>query len=342
MINLIYTLEPNTNSKNSIFLSGPTHRILSDNLNPEDIKSWRSKAIEELEKLGFDGDIFIPEWRKNIKPETWTHSRQIDWELKYLNKSTVIMFWIPRNMKDLPGLITNLEFGEWLKSGKIACGAPSDAERNDYLIERCNRQNVKWHTEISEICKDALQLIKSKSEYIPKIFFTSDTHFSDPRTLLFSRRPFSSVEEMDYELVKRWNMIVNEKDIVYHLGDFGNPKFIKMLNGSRIYLVPGNYDTEFFINELKKDNRIEILLKGGVRIKDFYIRHEPIGLLNHLVGDDTFYLYGHVHKLSMVKKNGLNVGVDCHNFTPISYDEVLFFKNAILKHYDQNVFVNEM
>ena len=41
----------------------------------------------------------------------------------------------------------------------------------------------------------------------------------------------------------------------------------------------------------------------------------------------------------MVKRNALNVGVDCHNFAPISLDEILFYRNAILKHYDNEVFV---
>ena len=49
-------------------------------------------------------------------------------------------------------------------------------------------------------------------------------------------------------------------------------------------------------------------------------------------------MFGHIHKLQMVKKNGLNVGVDCHNFKPISLEEVLWYKNAIENHYDINVF----
>jgi hypothetical protein len=41
----------------------------------------------------------------------------------------------------------------------------------------------------------------------------------------------------------------------------------------------------------------------------------------------------------MVKRNGLNVGVDCHQFTPIDLSVVKFYYDAITKHYDHNVFM---
>ena len=44
----------------------------------------------------------------------------------------------------------------------------------------------------------------------------------------------------------------------------------------------------------------------------------------------------------MVKKNGLNVGVDCHNFRPINTDTVMFYRNAIEAHYDENVFMEQL
>ena len=40
-----------------------------------------------------------------------------------------------------------------------------------------------------------------------------------------------------------------------------------------------------------------------------------------------------------VKENGLNVGVDCHKFSPIDVETVLFYRNAICNHYDENVFL---
>ena len=54
------------------------------------------------------------------------------------------------------------------------------------------------------------------------IYFTSDTHFNQQRTLELSRRPFDSVEHMNNILVQNWNNTVKQEDTVYHLGDFGD------------------------------------------------------------------------------------------------------------------------
>lgn len=182
-----------------------------------------------------------------------------------------------------------------------------------------------------------------------KTFFTADTHFRQRRTLELSRRPFRDVDEMDIEIIRRWNGVVGPDDIVYHLGDFGDavlpngrPRSTS-LNGSTIYLIRGNYDTDEVCDVLRQDRRIEILpqpfelatpltVDGLLKVT---LVHEPENALD----PRQFYLYGHIHQLQMVKRNGLNVGVDCHQFRPIGWDVVKFYYDAITKHYDQNVFM---
>lgn len=56
------------------------------------------------------------------------------------------------------------------------------------------------------------------------------------------------------------------------------------------------------------------------------------------VGTRLVKMYRGIHGLRKVSTNGLNVGVDANHFRPISEDDVLFFKNAILNHYDYEVF----
>lgn len=73
------------------------------------------------------------------------------------------------------------------------------------------------------------------------IYFTSDTHFNQQRTLELSRRPFDSVEHMNNTLIQNWNSIVKPEDTVYHLGDFGDIVYREYLNG-RIILLIGNYE----------------------------------------------------------------------------------------------------
>ena len=69
--------------------------------------------------------------------------------------------------------------------------------------------------------------------------------------------------------------------------------------------------------------------------ENFYCSHKPLNNSKNL-----FNLFGHIHKLQMVKRNGLNVGTDCHNFYPIDLETVLFYKDAIKNVYDENVFMD--
>ena len=328
-------------STNSIFLAGPTHRVKEGDTAP--VYRWRKEAVNFLEERGFKGVVYIPEWVEDKKPENWTYSRQVDWERKAMSMSKVILFWIPRS-EDLPGFTTNIEFGEWLNSGKIVIGAPPNTPNIRYIVERCDRASVQWADSLSDCIHNALTILKELTDPLTDLFFTADTHFGEERTLELSKRPFSSVEEMDWEIVKQWNGLVTEKDTVYHLGDFGNVKMLQHLKGKCIYVLPGNYDKEITVSQLKEDNRVVMLGSNhiltycpykGDQGASFHLVHAPEEMKN--ITD--FYLYAHIHKLQMVKKNGLNVGVDCHGFKPIDIKTVLFYRSAILNHYDQNVFM---
>ena len=52
-----------------------------------------------------------------------------------------------------------------------------------------------------------------------KIYFTSDLHFGHENVIRFDNRPFETVDEMDAELIRRWNAKVDRGDLVYVLGD---------------------------------------------------------------------------------------------------------------------------
>lgn len=91
-----------------------------------------------------------------------------------------------------------------------------------------------------------------------KIFFTSDLHFGHENVLRFDSRPFATVEEMDSELIRRWNAKVGRGDLVYVLGDMiwksrndDAPALIRSLNG-QIILIKGNHD-RFLHNARAKD-----------------------------------------------------------------------------------------
>lgn len=113
----------------SIFLAGPTPR------NPS-VASWRPEAIEILERLGYDGVVFVPESEGGVQP---SYDDQVEWERKMLDSADVIAFWIPREMGTMPGLTTNVEFGLYIRSGKVVLGAPPGALSITYLENSLGR-----------------------------------------------------------------------------------------------------------------------------------------------------------------------------------------------------------
>ena len=74
-----------------------------------------------------------------------------------------------------------------------------------------------------------------------QIYFIADTHFGDKQIINYENRPFETIEEMDSELINRWNSVINETDTVYVLGDFGaadyEEKVLSQLNGMKFLIT---------------------------------------------------------------------------------------------------------
>ena len=108
----------------SIFLAGPTPR-------GENVVSWRTNACKFLEENGFDGVVYVPEY-STWKPKS-DYVDQVEWEREALLNASVISFWIPRELPDMPAFTTNVEFGYWLHTGKVLYGRPDSAKKIKYL-----------------------------------------------------------------------------------------------------------------------------------------------------------------------------------------------------------------
>jgi calcineurin-like phosphoesterase family protein len=77
-------------------------------------------------------------------------------------------------------------------------------------------------------------------------FFTSDEHFWHNNILKYCpKRGHATVEEMNWDMVAKWNAVVKPEDEVYCLGDFSmslrGAAMRQHLNGT-VYLIPGNHD----------------------------------------------------------------------------------------------------
>ena len=113
-----------TYAQPSIFLCGPTPRS-------SDVSSWRPNFIRELESCHFAINVFIPEDRDGqFRSE---YDKQIEWEHEHLDKASLVVFWVPRDLETMPAFTTNCEFGMLLKSGKILYGRPDGAPKTSYL-----------------------------------------------------------------------------------------------------------------------------------------------------------------------------------------------------------------
>ncbi|OGW80329.1 MAG: phosphoesterase [Omnitrophica bacterium RIFCSPLOWO2_12_FULL_44_17] len=166
-----------------------------------------------------------------------------------------------------------------------------------------------------------------------KIFFTADLHLGHKNAIKYCNRPFKTVEEMNEVLIKNWNKIVSDKDNIYVVGDFAlmGPKkteeVLKNLKG-RKFLIRDNHD---------KSLKESMALKYFEWIKDYYLlKVQDSGAIQKIVlfhyalrtwdsaHSGSWSLYGHSH--GNLKDDStslsLDVGVDCHNFRPISYEEV--------------------
>jgi calcineurin-like phosphoesterase family protein len=169
------------------------------------------------------------------------------------------------------------------------------------------------------------------------VFFTSDTHFQHKNIIKYCNRPFKTVRDMDSAMVKNWNAVVGPDDVVFHGGDFcfgaksSWAYLCDALNGIK-YLAAGNHD-----GNITPDKFVDVQHMFNIRIigdeeiasdgQRITLCHYPM-LSWYQSHRGAWQLYGHVHgglsnKGDMkTTPNQLDVGVDVHNFTPISYQEV--------------------
>ena len=327
------------NLHNAVFLAGPCPR---EDYEKNDV--WRKEAYSIFEDIGFKGDILNPTNKNYMLMKDLT--KQTDWENEAMHKASAIIFYLERTEKN-PGFTSNVEIGMWLKSNNIFVCIPDDSRKknaNAYIRIKCDQAGIPVFNTLEETIIAVDEKLNNKDD--PKKWFLSDTHFSQQRTLDFSKRPFRNVKEMDLELISNWNKTVNVNDDVYVLGDFGEDlRYINCLNFKTLHFIKGNYERDKvpdIIEQLKKRKDVKIYDNDECKIKvgdfDCVLRHEP--LTDYKPKKGEFVLYGHIHGRQMVKKGfGLDVGVDCHHFRPISEDEVAFYLNAEDKgYYDNQVF----
>jgi len=156
------------------------------------------------------------------------------------------------------------------------------------------------------------------------IWFTSDHHFGHARIIELANRPFASVEDMDQEMIRRWNAVVQHGDTVYHLGDFAfddHNKYLPHLAGQK-RLVLGNHDHSNRVKKAKGwqtiDDLLHVKVLGDVQIVLCHYAMRVWRNSHH----GALHFYGHSHGTLAGDNQSLDVGVDCWAFAPVSFQEI--------------------
>jgi calcineurin-like phosphoesterase family protein len=184
------------------------------------------------------------------------------------------------------------------------------------------------------------------------IYFTSDLHIGHSNILIYDKRPFASVEEMNESLVANWNATVTDEDTVYFLGDFSMSDqiariYMPKLNGKIIW-VCGNHDPVFprtGKKAKKREEHLQFFFKNSkvvsVSVGPVCIQHNGVSIkMSHFPyhneyadaryaeyyprrGKEELLLHGHVHISHKRKDNMINVGCMHWDYKPVSIDKLL-------------------
>lgn len=191
-------------------------------------------------------------------------------------------------------------------------------------------------------------------------FLWSDPHFGHQNIIRYCERPFSSVEEMNEELVQRYNERVKPEDRVIIAGDFSMreemvPLYLPRLNGKK-ELVWGNHDLVFPDHRKHRGANKKALVAAAnarylgygfeaihhtLQLDELLVAHMPYegkGEYDQkfvewrpVKGQEEALCCGHVHNSWLYKHSPrqINIGCDMHAYYPWSIEEVrAFLKEA--------------
>lgn len=192
------------------------------------------------------------------------------------------------------------------------------------------------------------------------LYFTGDTHFGHENIIRFCERPYRSAEEMDADLIRRWQATVGDDDDVYHIGDFTLldyrtfTEYARELTG-QIHIVPGSHDTRWLhvwneritwldedtqatsVKNVKSASGHQVLVYPPLvsmlkeSYKDLMDEEEapPTIVLCHYAMRtwdrshyNSWHLYGHSHGELPSIGMSMDVGVDVWDYKPISLPQV--------------------
>lgn len=169
------------------------------------------------------------------------------------------------------------------------------------------------------------------------IFFIADVHFGDPKVLRHTPR-FQSIEEYDNYVFDRWLEIVRPSDVVYCIGDIGEPTCGKVwtLPGVK-HLIVGNHE-EGYTTQDYAHYRHSWYGDTYMSVRSYNTVYSLL-MLSHLpLHPITVYpgyvnVHGHIHDKAGNNPRALgeqyyNVGAMLHQLAPIPIERIINIKGV--------------
>lgn len=165
---------------------------------------------------------------------------------------------------------------------------------------------------------------------MPSVFFTADLHLGHRAIVEHCHRPFASVEDHDIQLIENINQRVARADRLYILGDFnmGGKDTVRtyreQIECASVYLIRGNHDR---LSDTQY-GEVGFIFKGD--LFDLKVEDQHIVLCHYAMRrwnkshHGAWHLYGHSHgNLPEDQKAfSFDIGVDCHGYFPLSFEQV--------------------
>lgn len=158
-------------------------------------------------------------------------------------------------------------------------------------------------------------------------FYVSDSHFGHANIIKYCSRPYDDTDQMDADMISRWNAVVGVDDEVWHLGDVAMSydvakRIVPLLNG-RKYLILGNHDK----------NRKQMIEAGfidayqswklKIGVKTVTLIHRPKPLTGYDAG--KWLLHGHTHNSTPkvdTENKWINMSVEHWGYAPVPESEI--------------------
>ena len=176
-------------------------------------------------------------------------------------------------------------------------------------------------------------------------YYISDTHCGHFNCIRFDNRPFASAEEMDAEIIRRWNEKVSDGDDIYFLGDLTYRSvqpagwYLAQLKG-RKHLIIGNHDRQMLMDP--ESMRFWQTVDKILTITEHYKGNKTKVTLCHYpmvtwpgAGIGGFHVYGHVHcnlpnwlNTAFWPPEALNAGCMIINYAPATLEELIQFNKS--------------